>query len=154
MLGDPLPRGHTVDRCAALPQPELLARVPLDRILAERPGAQVSYSNGVLSLHAATGQWDYAARAAIELDPAWYERDIIVRVRLTVRAGDIAVVVLDDASSKEVSPERPFETADEEATAYLSVRSGHRRVSLMFKRTLPDNVSSEVVVREISILAK
>jgi hypothetical protein len=150
----PLPQGRTADRCAALPQPELLASVPLDRITADRPNTQASYSDGVLSLHVGARQWDYAAHADIELDPAWDERDIIIRVRLAVRKGDIGVFVTDDTYAKELSPERVFKAVDEDATAYLPIRGHHRRVFLIFKRTLPDDPPSEVVVREISVLAK
>jgi hypothetical protein len=151
-LANPLPQGRSVDRCAALPKPELLANVPLDRVTVERAGAQVSFAEGVPTLHVATPQWDYAAHATIELDPAWHDRDIIIRVRLAVRKGDIAVVVASGDPLKQISPERPFRAVDEDATAYLAVRGHHRRVSLMFKRTLPDGPPSDVVVREISVL--
>jgi hypothetical protein len=154
-LADPLPRGRAVDRCAMLPQPHLLAAVPLDRVSADRADSQVSYSDGVLSLHIGPQQWDYAAHAAIELDPAWDRRDIIIRVRLAVGTGDIAVVVLaGDAAGKEISPERPFKAGDGNAIAYLSIRGHPRRVWLVFKKTLPDGVSSDALVREISVLAK
>jgi hypothetical protein len=154
-LATPLPRGRAVDRCAALPQPELLASVPLDRVSSDRANTQVSYSDGVLSLYLGSSRWDYGAHAAIELDPAWQKRDIIIRVRLAVRKGDIAVVVTNDAASKELSPERSFKAGDEDATAYLPVRGHHRRVLLMFKRTLPaGQTPSDVVVREISVMAK
>jgi hypothetical protein len=154
-LANPLPRGRTVDRCAALPQPELLANVPLDRVSSDRANTQVSYADGVLSLHVGSGRWEHGAHAAIELDPAWQKRDIIIRVRLAVRKGDIAVVVTDAAASKEISPERSFKAVDEDATAYLRIWGHHRRVLLIFKRTLPDgSPPSDVVVREISVLAK
>jgi hypothetical protein len=152
-LADPLPRGRAVDRCAALPRPEVLAKVPLDRVVADRPDTRVSYADGVPSLHVGSRQWDYAAHADIELDPAWRDRDIIIRVRLAVRKGDIAVVVADGDTLKEISPERPFRAGDQDQTAYLPVRGHPRRVSLIFKKSLPDGVPSDVVVREISVLA-
>ena len=152
-LAAPLPRGRAVDRCAALPQPRLLATVPLDRLSADVDG-RVSYSDGVWSVHAGSLQWAFAAHAAIELEPAWSARNLIVRVRFAVSKGDMAVAVIDQATGKEVSPERPFKAGDGDATAYLSIRGHPRGVSVIFRKTLPDGVPSDVVVREISVLAK
>jgi hypothetical protein len=153
-LATPLPRGRSVDRCAVLPQPRLLATVPLDQVSADHADSRVSYSDGVLSLHVGPHQWEYAAHAAIELDPAWQKRDIIVRVRLAVGKGDVAVVLVDRVTGHEVSPERPLIVADGDSTVYLSVRGRPRQVSLIFKKTLPDGAPSDAILHEISILAK
>lgn len=152
-LAVPLPRGRTVDRCAALPEPQLLATVPLDRAWAEGDG-RVSYSNGLLSVHAGPSQWAYIANVPIDLDPVWSAQNLIVRVRFTVTKGDMAVSVVDQATWKEIASDRPFKAGDGEVTAYLSLRGHPRRISVIFKKTLPDGVASDVVVREISVLAK
>ena len=152
-LSAPLPRGRAVDRCAALPQPRLLATIPLDRLSAEDVG-RVSHSDGGAAVHAGPRQWAYAARAPIELDPAWSGHPLIVRVRLAVTEGDMAVAVFDQETSKEVSPERPFKAGDGDATAYLSIRGHPRRMFVVFKKTLPDAMPSEAVVHEISVLTR
>jgi hypothetical protein len=97
-LAAPLPRGRAVDRCAALTQPQLLAVVPLDGIAADGDG-QVSRSEGVVALRADPRQWAFAAHATIELDPAWFSRQIAVRIRLAVSKGDVSVVVLDESTA-------------------------------------------------------
>jgi hypothetical protein len=66
----------------------------------------------------------------------------------------MAVAVIDQATLREVSPERPFKAGDGDATAYLSIRGHPRRVSVIFRKTLPDGVPSDVAVREISVLEK
>src|SRR5262249_45020592 len=129
-LTAPLPRSRAVDRCVVLPQPQLLASVPLDRLSADQVDSRVSHSNSLLSLHIGPHQWEWGAHALIELDPAWSGRDLIVRVRFTVTKGDMAVVVVDDATKQDVSPERPFKAGDGDSTAYLMIRGHPQRVSV------------------------
>ena len=150
----PLPKGRAVDRCSALPQPQLLASVPLNHVSADRPDSQASFVDGSLLLHVGPHQWDWGAHADIDLDPAWSDRELIVRVRLAVTNGDIAVEVFDAATGKEVSPERPFRAGSGSSTAYLRIRGHPRRVSLIFKKSLPDGISNDAIVTEISVLAK
>jgi hypothetical protein len=149
-----LPRGRGVDRCAVLPQPQLLKSVPLDRVSAYGPDSRVSLADGSLSLHIGPHQWEWGAIAAIDLDPAWSDRELIVRVRLAVTNGDIAVEVFDDATRKAVSPDRPFRAGSGESTAYLRIQGHPRRVVLIFKKTLPDGIPNDAIVKEISVLAK
>ena len=113
-LAAPLPRGRAVDRCAALARPQLLGVVPLDRISSDGDG-RVSRSEDIVALRADPRQWMYAAHATIELDPAWSSRQLAVRVRLAVSKGDVAVVVVDESTGKDVSPERPFKAGDGDA---------------------------------------
>jgi hypothetical protein len=149
----PLPRGRAVDRCATLTPPQLLAVVPLDRIAADGDG-RVSRSEGMVALRADPRQWAFAAHATIELDPAWSARPLAVRVRLAVAKGDVAVVVVDQSTGKEVSPDRPFTAGDGEAMAELAVRGHPSRLSVIFKKQLADGVASEAIVREIAVLAR
>jgi hypothetical protein len=152
-LAAPLPRGRAVDRCAALTQPQLLAVVPLDRITADGDG-HVSRSEGIVALRADPRQWAFAAHATIELDPAWFSRQIEVRIRLAVSKGDVSVVVLDESTGKEVSHDRPFTADDGNAMAELAIRGHPHRLSVIFKKELADGVASEVIVREIAVLAR
>jgi hypothetical protein len=149
----PLPRGRAVDRCAVLTPPQLLALVPLDRIFDDGDG-RVSRSEGIVALRADPRQWAYAAHATIELDPAWSSRQLAVRVRLAVSKGDVAVVVVDESTGKDVSHNRPFTAGDGDAMADLAVRGHPRRLSVVFKKQLADGVASEAIVREIAVLAR
>ena len=150
----PLPKGRAVDRCAVLPQPQVLADVPVDRISPALADSKVSSSDGVLSLHVGPHQWEWGAHAPIELDPAWSARDLILRIRFAVTQGDLAVVVVDPATKKDLSPERPLKAGFGEAAVYLPIRGHPGVISLMFKKTLPDGAPTEAIVREISVLAK
>ena len=152
-LAAPLPRGRAADRCALLPQPRLLADIPLDRLSAD-PDGRVSRAGSVVSLHTGPRQWAFAARAAIELDPAWSALNLVVRVHFAVSKGDAAVSVVDEATGEGISPERPFKAGDKDATAYLSIRGHPRRISVIFRKTLPDGIPSDVAVHGISVLAK
>jgi hypothetical protein len=152
-LALPRPRGRAVDRCAALARPQLLAVVPLDRISADGDG-RVSRSQGSVALRADPRQWAFAAHATIELDPAWSARPLAVRVRLAVAKGDVAVVVVDESTGKEVSPDRPFTAGDGDAMAELAVRGHPRQLSVIFRKELADGVASEAIVREIAVLAR
>jgi hypothetical protein len=150
-LAATLPRTRAVDRCAALARPQLLAVVPLDRISADGDG-RVSLSEGIVALRADPRPWAYAAHATIELDPAWSSRQLAVRIRLAVSKGDVAVVVVDESTGKEVSHDRPFTAGDGDAMADLAVRGHPRRLSVIFKKQLADGVASEAIVREIAVL--
>ena len=149
-LGAPLPRGRAADRCALLPQTRLLADIPLDRLSGD-PDGRVSRVDGVVSLHTGPRQWAYAAHATVELDPAWSALNLVVRVHFAVSKGDVAVVVVDEATGEDISPERPFKAGDTDATVYLSIRGHPRRISVIFKKTLADGIPSDVVVRGISV---
>jgi hypothetical protein len=152
-LAQPLPRGRAADRCAALARPQLLAVVPLDRIAADGDG-RVSRAAGSLALRADPRPWAFAAHATIEPDPAWSLRPLAVRVRLAVTKGDVAVVVVDPSTGKEVSPDRPFTAGDSEAIAELAVRGHPGRLSVIFRKELADGMASEAIVREIAVLAR
>jgi hypothetical protein len=152
-LAAPLPRGRAVDRCAALTQPQLLAVVPLDRISADGEG-RVLRSEGIVTLRADPRQWALAAHATFELDPAWSSRQLAVRIRLAVNKGDVAVVVLDESTGKEVSHDRPFVAGDGDAMTELAIRGHPRRLSVVFRKELGDGVASQAIVREIAVLAR
>ena len=68
--------------------------------------------------------------------------------------GDLAVVVVDPATGKDLSPERPLKAGFGESAVYLPIRGHPRAISLIFKKTLPDGVPTDAIVREISVLAK
>jgi hypothetical protein len=152
-LAQPLPRGRAADRCAALAQPQRLAVVPLDRIAAQGDG-RVSPAQGGVALRADPRQWAFAAQAPIELDAAWSQHPLVVRVRLAVSKGDVSVVLLDPSTGQEVSPDRPFTAGDGEAMAELAVRGHPNRLSVVFRKGLADGVASEAIVREIAVLAR
>jgi hypothetical protein len=114
----------------------------------------VSRSEGIVALRADPRQWAFAAHATIELDPAWFSRQIEVRIRLGVSKGDVSVVVLDESTGKEVSHDRPFTADDGNAMAELAIRGHPHRLSVIFKKELADGVVSEAIVREIAVLAR
>jgi hypothetical protein len=153
-LTAPLPKGRSVDRCAALSQPRLLASVPLERVSADRSDTEVSYADGALRLQIGPRQWDWGAHVTFPLDPAWSDRNLFVRVRLEVTKGDMAVAVADARTGREISPERPFKAGDGERTAYLPVRGHPKAIFVLFKKTLPDGPENIATVREISVLAR
>lgn len=153
-LTAPLPKGRSVDRCAVLPEPKLLANVPLEGVSADRSDTKVSYANGELHLTVGPRQWDWGAHVSVTLDPAWSNRDLVVRVRLEVTKGDMAVNVADARTGREISTERPFKAGDGERTAWLPVRGHPKAIFVLFKKTLPDEPENVATVREISVLAK
>ncbi|WP_395710479.1 hypothetical protein [Reyranella sp.] len=153
-LAAPLPKGRSVDRCAALVQPQMLASVPLDRVSADRSDTLVSYADGALRLRIGPRQWDWGAHVSFTLDPAWSDRNLVVRVKLEVTKGDTAVAVADAKTGREISPERPFKAGDGERTVYLPIRGHPTTIFVLFKKTLPDGLENIATVREISVLAK
>jgi hypothetical protein len=73
---------------------------------------------------------------------------------LAVSKGEVAVVVVDESTSKEASHDRPFIAGDGDAMAELAIRGHPRRLSVIFRKELADGVASEAIVREIAVLAR
>ncbi|MGD9884082.1 MAG: hypothetical protein AB7U95_28625 [Reyranella sp.] len=154
-LTAPLPKGRSVDRCAVLAQPKLLANVPLDRVSRDHPETRVSYAaDGSLRLQIGSPQWYWGVHVPFTLDPAWSDRNLVVRVRFTVTKGDMAFAVANARTGKEISPDRPFEAGDGERTAWLPLRGHPREIFVLFKKALRDGSENSATVHEISVLAK
>ena len=81
-------------------------------------------------------------------------RSLIVRVKLEVTKGDMAVVVVDAVTGRHTSPERAFKAGDGEQTAWLPIRGNPKAITLIFQKTLPDKLESDATVRDISVLMK